>query len=86
MKSNAPGLQLYALRHAWAVRSIRQGVPTGLAAKCMGHDVAIHCRSYHRWLDAADVAAAAARLAAGTAGNGNGTTSTEAEEALAAAG
>ena len=30
--------------------------------------------------------AAAARLAAGTAGNGNGTTSTEAEEALAAAG
>ena len=32
------------------------------------------------------VAAAAARLAAGTAGNGNGTTSTEAEEALAAAG
>ena len=57
LKSNAPGLQLYALRHAWAVRSIRQGVPTGLAAKCMGHEVAIHCRSYHRWLDAADVAA-----------------------------
>jgi integrase len=57
LKGQAPGLQLYDLRHAWAIRSIRQGVPTGLAAKCMGHDIAIHSRTYHRWLDQADVAA-----------------------------
>jgi len=57
LKSNAPGLQLYDLRHCWAIRSIRQAVPTGLAAKCMGHDIAVHSRTYHRWLDQADVAA-----------------------------
>lgn len=54
------GVQLYDLRHAWAVRSIRQAVPTGLAARCMGHDIGVHTKSYHRWLDQADVAAFAA--------------------------
>ena len=57
LKSNAPGLHLYDLCHAWAVRSIRQAVPTGLAAKTMVHDIAVHSRTYHRWLDKADVAA-----------------------------
>ena len=53
----AEGLQLYDLRHAWAVRSIREAVPTGLAARCMGHDISVHTRTYHRWLTEADVAA-----------------------------
>ncbi len=55
--SQAPGLQLYDIRHCWAIRSIREAVPTGLAARCMGHDIAVHTRTYHRWLEQADVAA-----------------------------
>ena len=49
-------LQLYDLRHAWAVRSIRESVPMGLAARCMGHDIGVHTRTYHRWLTEAVVA------------------------------
>ncbi len=52
-----PGWQLYDLRHAWAVRSIRESVPTGLASRCMGHDIGTHTKTYHRWLTEADVAA-----------------------------
>ena len=55
--SQAPGMQLYDFRHSWAIRSIRESVPTGLAARCMGHDIAVHTRTYHRWLEQADVAA-----------------------------
>ena len=55
--SQAPGMQLYDFRHCWAIRSIRESVPTGLAARCMGHDIAVHTRTYHRWLEQADVAA-----------------------------
>jgi integrase len=50
-------MQLYDFRHSWAIRSIRESVPTGLAARCMGHDIAVHTRTYHRWLEQADVAA-----------------------------
>ncbi|WP_255475717.1 hypothetical protein [Synechococcus sp. BIOS-E4-1] len=32
---------------------------TSIAAKCMGHDIAVHHREYHRWLDQADIAAVA---------------------------
>lgn len=66
LSSRAPGLQLYDIRHSWAIRSIRVAVPTGLAARCMGHDIAVHTRTYHRWLEQADVAAfiAAKRAAA----------------------
>jgi integrase len=58
----APGMQLYDLRHAWAVRSIRVGLNASLAAKCMGHSLAVHHSTYHRWLDESDVAAVAAGL------------------------
>ena len=58
----APGMQLYDLRHAWAVRSIRVGLNASLAAKCMGHSLAVHHSTYHRWLDESDVAAVAAAL------------------------
>ena len=36
LKTKFGGLQLYNLRHAWAIRSIKEAVPTGLAARCMG--------------------------------------------------
>ena len=57
LKRRNPGWQLYDLRHAWAVRSIRESVPTGLASRCMGHDIGTHTKTYHRWLTEADVAA-----------------------------
>jgi integrase len=44
----------YDLRHAWAVRTIHFGIPDTVAARMMGHSVAIHTRTYHRWLAARD--------------------------------
>lgn len=63
------GLQLYDMRHCWAVRSIRLNLNASLAAKCMGHDLAVHSRTYHRWLDQSDVEAVAAALQVKSAGN-----------------
>jgi integrase len=40
----------YNLRHAWAVRTIHFGLPDTVAARMMGHSVAIHTRTYHRWI------------------------------------
>ncbi|WP_242041206.1 site-specific integrase [Leptolyngbya sp. FACHB-261] len=40
----------YDLRHAWAVRTIHFGLSDTVAARMMGHSVAIHTRTYHRWL------------------------------------
>lgn len=62
LKANAPGVQLYDLRHAWAVRLIRRNLNASLAAKCVGHSLAVHHSTYHRWLDQADVADAARML------------------------
>jgi integrase len=44
----------YDLRHAWAVRTIHLGIPDTVAAKMMGHSVAIHNRTYHRWITRRD--------------------------------
>lgn len=44
----------YDLRHAWAVRTIHFGLPDTVAAKMMGHSVAIHNRTYHRWITLRD--------------------------------
>ncbi|MBF2077839.1 MAG: site-specific integrase [Synechococcales cyanobacterium T60_A2020_003] len=44
----------YDLRHAWAVRTIHTGLPDTVAAQMMGHSVAIHTRTYHRWLTRRD--------------------------------
>ena len=62
LRRNRKGLQLYDLRHAWAVRSIRLNLNASLAAKCLGHSLSVHHETYHRWLEAVDVAALAARL------------------------
>ncbi|NJL40822.1 MAG: site-specific integrase [Leptolyngbyaceae cyanobacterium SM1_4_3] len=44
----------YDLRHAWAVRTIHFGLPDTVAAQMMGHSVAIHNRTYHRWITRRD--------------------------------
>jgi integrase len=55
----------YDLRHAWAVRTIHVGLPDTVAAKMMGHSVAVHTQTYHQWITRRDqeqaVAAALAR-------------------------
>jgi integrase len=62
IKRQETGLQLYSIRHAWAVRSIQFDVNASLAAKTMGHSIAVHNNTYHRWLAQSDVAAVASRL------------------------
>jgi len=62
LRRQHPTIQLYDLRHAWAIRSISKLPSTSMAAKCMGHDIAVHHRTYHRWIDQADIAAVAAAL------------------------
>ena len=37
----------YALRHAWAIRSAVMGIPDSIAARWMGHSVAVHAETYH---------------------------------------
>jgi hypothetical protein len=44
----------YDLRHAWAVRTILMGLPDTVSARMMGHSVAIHNRTYHRWITRRD--------------------------------
>lgn len=44
----------YDLRHAWAVRTILMGLPDAVAARMMGHSVAIHNHTYHRWITRRD--------------------------------
>ncbi|MEL6321988.1 MAG: hypothetical protein AAFQ57_15285 [Cyanobacteria bacterium J06626_14] len=48
----------YDLRHAYAVRSIKFEIPVSIAARMMGHSVAVHTKTYHRWLSAPDQKAA----------------------------
>lgn len=48
----------YDLRHAWAVRTIHMGLPDTVSARMMGHSVAIHNRTYHRWITRRDQRAA----------------------------
>ncbi len=55
-------LELYDLRHAWAIRSIRTNVHTGTASKTMGHDIGVHVRAYASALVETDVVAAAKNL------------------------
>jgi hypothetical protein len=43
----------YNLRHAWAIRSI-SFIPIELAAPMMDHDISVHKKTYHRFLQASD--------------------------------
>jgi integrase len=49
------GFKTYALRHAFAARCFRQGVPVGTAAKVMGHSPEVHSRTYQQWISEAQV-------------------------------
>lgn len=40
----------YDLRHAWAIRSMEFGLPLELAAQQMGHSMAVHSQTYHKWI------------------------------------
>lgn len=51
----------YDLRHAWAIRTIHYGLSDTIAAQMMGHSIAIHQRTYHRWLTRRDQEQAVAR-------------------------
>jgi integrase len=44
----------YDLRHAWAIRTIHMGLSDTVAAKMMGHSVAVHTRTYHQWITRRD--------------------------------
>lgn len=47
----ALGFNAYDLRHAWAVRAIRFGLTTPLAAKQMGHSTLSHTQTYHLFIN-----------------------------------
>lgn len=50
-RAGAP-FQAYDLRHAWAVRAIHKPeISPSLAAKSMGHSLAVHSSVYQRWFD-----------------------------------
>lgn len=42
----------YDLRHAWAVRTLNEGLDISLAAQQMGHSLKIHSEIYHTWISA----------------------------------
>jgi len=46
LKKLRPELTLYDLRHSWARRSIVEGVPSGLASRCLGHSITIFEKTY----------------------------------------
>jgi integrase len=45
----------YHLRHAWAVRAVRGGMDSTMAARMLGHSLVVHNRTYQRWITEADV-------------------------------
>lgn len=57
--------QPYDLRHAWAVRAIHNPkLSPSLAAKSMGHSLAVHSSVYQRWFDAHEMESLQAVLSA----------------------
>ena len=63
-RAGAP-FQPYDLRHAWAVRAIHNPrISPSLAAKSMGHSLAVHSSVYQRWFDAHEMESLQAVLSA----------------------
>jgi integrase len=52
-KANLP-FNLYDLRHTWAVRAMKLGLADTLAARQMGHSVAVHTKTYLHWINIRD--------------------------------
>jgi len=44
------GFTPYDLRHAWAIRSLVDGLDVAMAAQQMGHSLQIHTKLYHKWI------------------------------------
>lgn len=61
----------YDLRHAWAIRTIHFGLSDTVAAKMMGHSVAVHTRTYHQWITRRDQQQAVAAALRRRNGAGN---------------
>lgn len=55
------GFAPYDLRHAWAVRTIRFGIPDSIACRWMGNSVEIFTKTYQAWIpdDVEDIVFAA---------------------------
>lgn len=51
LKKNGVPFKLYNLRHAWAVRTLVYNIPIKTAADWMGHNVEIHIKVYHAWIN-----------------------------------
>ena len=62
LKRQSPDLQLYDLRHSWAKRSIREGVPSGLAAKALGHSISVFEETYLSTMDEIDIASFVSKM------------------------
>ncbi len=45
------GFTALDLRHCWAIRTLLYGLPYEVAARQMGHSVAVHEQTYHRWIN-----------------------------------
>lgn len=59
------GFKPYDLRHAWAVRAIHNPqLSPSMAAKSMGHSLAVHSSVYQRWFDAHEMESLQASLIA----------------------
>ncbi len=44
------GIRPYDLRHAWAIRSLMDGLDVAMAAQQMGHSLQLHTKLYHKWI------------------------------------
>jgi len=65
LRRTGAAFQPYDLRHAWAVRAIHNPkISPSLAAKSMGHSLAVHSSVYQRWFDAHEMESLQAVLSA----------------------
>jgi integrase len=53
-RDNYLGFQPYNLRHSYAIRGMKTGIPERAMASFMGHSVEEHRKTYQRWLKASD--------------------------------
>ena len=49
------GFTTYSLRHAFAGRCFKRGIPVATAAKVMGHSPAVHSSTYQQWIEESEI-------------------------------
>ncbi len=63
LRRSGAEFRAYDLRHAWAVRAIHNPkISPSLAAKSMGHSLAVHSTVYQRWFDSHQMEAVQSQL------------------------